>query len=56
MPAYYTLNETEKRNNSHAFTSSDVECFQIEQKKEEGSEEKGKMKGENGEQLIRNCQ
>ena len=47
--------ETEKRNNSRAFTSSDVECFQIERNKEEGSEEKAKMKVENGEQLIRNC-
>ena len=25
--------ETEKRDNSHAFTSSDVECFKIEEKK-----------------------
>ena len=33
MPAYYMSDETEKRNNSRAFTSSDVECFQIEQKK-----------------------
>ena len=50
------LDETEKRNNSRAFTSSDVEYFQIEQKKrEEGPEEKAKMKVENGEQLIRNC-
>ena len=45
MPAYYMSDETEKRNNSRAFTSSDVECFQIEQKKkEEGSEEKVKTK------------
>ena len=47
--------ETEKRNNPRAFISSDVECFQIEQKKEEGSEEKAKTKVENGEQVIRNC-
>ena len=32
-PAYYTSDETEKRDNSHAFTSSDVECFKIEEKK-----------------------
>ena len=32
-PAYYTSDETEKRDNSRAFTSSDVECFKIEEKK-----------------------
>ena len=33
LPAYYTSDETEKRDNSCAFTSSDVECFKIEEKK-----------------------
>ena len=33
MPLDYTLNETDKRNISHACTSSDVECFQMEPKK-----------------------
>ena len=32
-PAYYTSDETEKKDTSRAFTSSDVECFKIEEKK-----------------------
>ena len=32
-PTYYTLDETEKRDKSCTFTSSDVEYFKIEEKK-----------------------
>ena len=38
-PEDYTSDETEKRNTSHVFTSSDVESFKFEQKKK-GSQEK----------------
>ena len=36
--------ETEKRNNSCAFTSSDAECFQIEQKKKKVLRKRRKQK------------
>ena len=54
-PLDYTSDETDKINISHACTSSDV-VFPNGAKEKEGSQEKTKMNGENGEQLIRNCQ
>ena len=33
MPTFYMSDESEKREHSHRFTSSDVDCFKIQEKK-----------------------